>query len=143
VTIDQNTPLTAERLAETRDLNVDSCSADAPYNPDVWALEKARKDLLAAFDSLTETAHHQARMIAEITDACMAAEGDALRHRTQVAELSAEVVRLKAELDKAVAAAQNMAGAMAKVGPALTKARALAEAAAAVLGDVAPEGVEE
>ncbi|HEY9411005.1 MAG TPA: hypothetical protein VIP77_15610 [Jiangellaceae bacterium] len=89
MTIDQNTPLTAERLAEIRDLNVDSCSADAPYNPDVWALEKARKDLLAAFDSLTETAHHQARMIAEITDACMAAESDALRHRTQVAELSA------------------------------------------------------
>ena len=31
-------PLSTERLAEIRDLNVDSCSADAPYNPDVWAL---------------------------------------------------------------------------------------------------------
>ncbi|MET8985912.1 hypothetical protein ABZW49_10725 [Nonomuraea wenchangensis] len=46
-------PLTPERLAEIRDLSVDSCSADAPYNPDVWALEHARTDLLAEVDRLT------------------------------------------------------------------------------------------
>lgn len=45
--------------------------------------------LIRAHRSLIETAHNQARMLGEITDACMAAEGDALRHRTQVAELSA------------------------------------------------------
>ena len=61
---------------------------------------------------------------------------------TEAEELRIEVDRLTSERDKAVAAAEHMAGAMAKVGPALTKARALAEAAAAVLGDVAPEGVE-
>ncbi|MFI7449580.1 hypothetical protein ACIBQX_18935 [Nonomuraea sp. NPDC049714] len=44
--------ITNERLAEIRDLNVDSCSADAPHNPDVWALESARKDLLAEVDRL-------------------------------------------------------------------------------------------
>lgn len=45
-------PLTPARLAEIRDLNVDSCSADAPYNPDVWELEKARTDLLAEVERL-------------------------------------------------------------------------------------------
>jgi hypothetical protein len=46
-------PITPEqRLAEIRDLRVDSCSADAPYNPDVWALENARGDLLAEVDRL-------------------------------------------------------------------------------------------
>lgn len=45
-------PLSSERLAEIRDLNVDSCSADAQYNPDVWALEYARMDLLAEVDRL-------------------------------------------------------------------------------------------
>ncbi|MEU6725569.1 hypothetical protein ABZ917_17830 [Nonomuraea wenchangensis] len=44
--------MTPERLAEIRALNVDSCSADAPYNPDVWALEKARTELLAELDRL-------------------------------------------------------------------------------------------
>ncbi|HEY9370971.1 hypothetical protein [Streptomyces sp.] len=213
--LDQNAALSSSRLEEIRDLNVDSCSAGAPYNPDVWTLEKARTDLLAHVDSLTETAYNQARMLSEITDACVAVEGDALRHRTQVAELSAEVQRLKAALakeeetsggliderdhmeklldtfaytlapeevigehssgndpwqnaldlvtsvaevdrlrdlaaerDQAVASARHLAGAMAKVGPALLEALRLAAAgdaasAAAVLGDVAPEGVEE
>jgi hypothetical protein len=52
--LDQNAPLCADRLAEIRDLNVDSCSADAPYNPDVWALEAARIDLLAEVDRLNK-----------------------------------------------------------------------------------------
>lgn len=67
-------PMTPERLAEIRDLSVDSCSGDAPYNPDIWTLEQARKDLLAEVDRLASTAHNQARMISEITSACMAAE---------------------------------------------------------------------
>lgn len=88
--LDQNThaSLSSERLAEIRDLNVDSCSADAPYNPDVWTLEKARTDLLAHVDSLTETAHNQARMIAELTSACMAAEAEAERLRVRRGELT-------------------------------------------------------
>ncbi|MFE9099788.1 LSm family protein [Actinomadura geliboluensis] len=45
-------PMTDERLAELRDLIVDSTSADAPYNPDIWALEQARKELLAEVDRL-------------------------------------------------------------------------------------------
>lgn len=45
-------PITTDRLAEIRDLNVDSCSGDAPHNPDVWELEKARTDLLALVDWL-------------------------------------------------------------------------------------------
>lgn len=45
-------PMTRERLAEIRGMNVDSCSADARYNADVWALEYARLDLLAEVDRL-------------------------------------------------------------------------------------------
>jgi len=47
---------TAERLAEIRDMAVDSLSGDAPYNPDVWALEAARRDLLAEVDRLRRIA---------------------------------------------------------------------------------------
>ena len=45
-------PMTPERLAEIRGLQVDSLSADAEYNADVWALEQARLDLLAECDRL-------------------------------------------------------------------------------------------
>ena len=118
--------------------------ADAEFIAGAW--EDVR-DLLAGLDSLTSTAYNQARMLSEITDACVAAEGDALRHRTQVAELSAEVQRLTSERDRAVAAAEHMADAMAKVGPAIEQAMRFAASgdaasAAAVLGDVAPEGGE-
>jgi hypothetical protein len=61
--------------------------------------------------------------------------------------LLAEVDRLASERDRAVAAAEHMAGAMAKVGPAIEQAIRLAASgdaasAAAVLGDVAPEAPE-
>lgn len=49
--------LTPERLAEIRDLCVDSTSANAPYNPDVWALERARLDLLAELDRRDKAAN--------------------------------------------------------------------------------------
>jgi hypothetical protein len=45
-------PLPPKRLAEIRDLQVDSLSGDARYNPDVWTLEYARMDLLAEVDRL-------------------------------------------------------------------------------------------
>ncbi|MBO3751564.1 hypothetical protein J5X84_36290 [Streptosporangiaceae bacterium NEAU-GS5] len=48
----ESQPMTDERRAEIRAMNVDSCSADAHYNPDVWALEAARKELLAEVDRL-------------------------------------------------------------------------------------------
>ncbi|WP_436759401.1 hypothetical protein [Streptosporangium sp. V21-05] len=47
-----NPPLTAERLAEFRDLQVDSTAGDAPYNPDVWTLDAARRELVAEVDRL-------------------------------------------------------------------------------------------
>ncbi|TYB71190.1 hypothetical protein FXF51_01770 [Nonomuraea sp. PA05] len=50
----EHTPPPADRLAEIRDLHVGSCTADAPHNPDVWALESARKDLLAEVDRLNK-----------------------------------------------------------------------------------------
>lgn len=73
---------------------------------------------------LRETAQNQARMIEEITSACMTAER---------------------ERDSAVAAVQHTGNAMTKVNAAITQAMRLAAAgdaagAAAVLGDVAPDG---
>lgn len=47
-----STPLTDERLAEIRDLQVDSTSGEAQYNADIWTLEAARKDLLAEVERL-------------------------------------------------------------------------------------------
>jgi hypothetical protein len=49
----ETTRPTPERITEIRDLLVDSCSADAQYNPDVWALEQARVDLLAEVNALS------------------------------------------------------------------------------------------
>lgn len=51
-------PMTPERLAEIRGLQVDSLSADAEYNADVWALEQARLDLLAECDRLRAHVDH-------------------------------------------------------------------------------------
>jgi hypothetical protein len=103
--LDQNTPLSAERLAEIRDLNVDSCSADAPFNPDVWALEKARTDLLAEVDRLNSYCNSIDRLN-EIADA----------------DWKQEVDRLKAERDEARRTAQNMAAALVKVGTVMENA---------------------
>uniref|UniRef100_UPI003F49385E hypothetical protein n=1 Tax=Streptosporangium sp. CA-235898 TaxID=3240073 RepID=UPI003F49385E len=46
------TPMTAERVAELRDLQVDSTAGDAPYNPDMWTLDAARRELVAEVDRL-------------------------------------------------------------------------------------------
>ncbi|MFI7448153.1 hypothetical protein ACIBQX_11700 [Nonomuraea sp. NPDC049714] len=74
-------PITPEqRLAEIRDLRVDSCSADAPYNPDVWALESARKDLLAEVDRLNAQIVTHDRL-----------------NRVAIGDWEREVARLKAE----------------------------------------------
>jgi hypothetical protein len=151
--LDQSTPLSADQLRglESMCAALHGASETDPVVKEVawrtFALISAHREQCSDVTRLTETAYHQARMIAEITDACVAAEGDALRHRTQVAELSAEVARLTSERDRAVAAAEHMGDAMEKVGPALLEALRLAAAgdaasAAAVLGDVAPEGAE-
>ncbi|MCP9947333.1 hypothetical protein [Actinomadura madurae] len=46
-------PMSDERLTELRDLNVDSTSGDAPYNPDIWTLDAARRELVAEVERLT------------------------------------------------------------------------------------------
>ncbi|MFI6594914.1 hypothetical protein ACIBHX_01630 [Nonomuraea sp. NPDC050536] len=92
-------PMSEARLTEIRDLNVDSCSADAPYNPDVWALETARMELLAEVD-------HLKRRIAAIGRMNEVADGDWRR----------EVDRLKAERDSVAESAKHMGSALSAVG---------------------------
>lgn len=61
----ETTRPTPERIAEIRDLRVDSCSGDAQHNPDVWALEQARVDLLAEVEGLRQLSEKLARRLAD------------------------------------------------------------------------------
>jgi hypothetical protein len=94
------TNLTPERLAEIRDLNVDSCSADAPHNPDVWALESARKDLLAEVDRLKaklDAPCGSCHPCTNYADETWRAAGRTPPHVYAWDELRAEVERLRSE----------------------------------------------
>ena len=45
-------PMTPERLAEIRDLSMNSTSGYATYNPDIWTLDAARRELVAEVERL-------------------------------------------------------------------------------------------
>jgi hypothetical protein len=112
VTLDQSTR--EQRIAEIRERK----TAHGPNA--LWSLKEDRDFLLSALDSLTETAHNQARMISELTSACMAAEQ---------------------ERDQAVENARRTAEVMVKVGLGVESAMRSAEAAGAhhaagLLGDL-------
>ncbi|MDH2424827.1 hypothetical protein [Sphaerisporangium sp. TRM90804] len=45
-------PMSAGRFAEIRDMQVDSTAGEAPYNPDIWTLDEARRELVAEVQRL-------------------------------------------------------------------------------------------
>lgn len=149
--LDHDTPIPAKSLAEIQERNDralkaaenPACSLDqaefdrAMLCAEVERLQVALADLLGQ-NAMTES---------NFDDYAEDAIREQKRLTGQVEAAKVVVSRLTSERDQAVAAAQHLAGAMAKVGPALLEALRLAVAgdavgAAAVLGDVAPEGPE-
>jgi hypothetical protein len=92
--LDQNTPLSADQLRglESMCAALHGASETDPVVKEVawrtFALISAHRVQCSEMARLTETAYNQARMLSEITDACVAAEAEAERLRVRRGELT-------------------------------------------------------